>query len=343
MTIGGLSELSMALILLAGVGAGFVGYAVGAASLVSYPAVLALGIPPVVANVSNTVGVVGMGIGSMIGASKELRGQRRRAAVYVGIGAVGGIVGSLLLLKLDPTVFEFLVPPLILLSSIIIAIDPHGRGQVRQAVRDVAAQARRLAHNRSGMNGPTAGVGVGGPHATDRPAAPNNNMARPPEASTDGIMSSGAHAEANPVDPVDCANAVNVVSEPAPLPMQPMSHDPWWLWVAMSMVGVYAGYFGAGAGTVALAVLDAGKVSPFHQINALKTIIGTGANITATVVFIVNGVVNWPVAILLGIGCFLGGFIAPPITRRIPARIMRMAAVAAGVVLAVNLGAQTYL
>ena len=125
--------------------------------------------------------------------------------------------------------------------------------------------------------------------------------------------------------------------------MQPMSHDPWWLWVAMSVVGVYAGYFGAGAGTVALAVLDAGKVSPFHQINALKTIIGTGANITATVVFIVNGVVNWPVAILLGIGCFLGGIIAPPITRKVPARIMRMAAVAAGVILAVNLGVQTYL
>ena len=106
---------------------------------------------------------------------------------------------------------------------------------------------------------------------------------------------------------------------------------------------MYAGYFGAGAGTVALAVLDAGRVSPFHQINALKTIIGAGANVTASIVFIVHGVVDWPVAILLGIGCFLGGYIAPPITRHIPAKVMRYAAVAAGIILAGNLAMQTYL
>ena len=57
--IAGFSITSLLLILLAGIGAGFVGYAVGASSLVSYPALLAFGIPPVLANASNTVGVVG--------------------------------------------------------------------------------------------------------------------------------------------------------------------------------------------------------------------------------------------------------------------------------------------
>ena len=71
--IAGFSITSLLLILLAGIGAGFVGYAVGASSLVSYPALLAFGIPPVLANASNTVGVVGTGIGGVMGARKELK------------------------------------------------------------------------------------------------------------------------------------------------------------------------------------------------------------------------------------------------------------------------------
>ena len=93
------------------------GYAVGASSLVSYPALLAFGIPPVLANASNTVGVVGTGIGGVMGARRELKGQSLRAITYVTIGAF-------LLLKLDPSVFEFAAPVLILLSPLIIARSP---------------------------------------------------------------------------------------------------------------------------------------------------------------------------------------------------------------------------
>ena len=144
MVIAGFSLMTMLLILLAGIGAGFVGYAVGASSLVSYPALLALGIPPVLANASNTVGVIGTGIGGVLGARKELRGQRLRSITYVSIGAVGGVAGAALLLSLDPKIFEFAVPPLILFSSLIIAVNPRGRMQARQAAADVMAQARSL-------------------------------------------------------------------------------------------------------------------------------------------------------------------------------------------------------
>lgn len=122
--IAGFSITSLLLILLAGVGAGFVGYAVGASSLVSYPALLAFGIPPVLANASNTVGVVGTGIGGVMGARRELKGQSLRAIPYVTIGAFGGVAGAFLLLKLDPSVFEFAAPVLILPSPLIIARSP---------------------------------------------------------------------------------------------------------------------------------------------------------------------------------------------------------------------------
>ena len=61
--IAGVSITTLLLVLAAGIGAGFVGYAVGASSLISYPALLAFGIPPVLSNTTNTVGVCGTGIG----------------------------------------------------------------------------------------------------------------------------------------------------------------------------------------------------------------------------------------------------------------------------------------
>ena len=294
--IAGFSITSLLLILLAGIGAGFVGYAVGASSLVSYPALLAFGIPPVLANASNTVGVVGTGIGGVMGARKELKGQAVRSITYVVIGAFGGVAGAFLLLKLDPSVFEFAAPVLILLSSLIIAINPRGRMQAKQAAADATAQLKHI-------EATEATDATDAAKRATTPTAPH----RPPEQL-----------------------------------VQPMSQDSWWVWLGVVAVAIYSGYFGAGAGTLALAVLDAAKIGPFHKINALKTLIGTGANISASVVFIIQGAVDWPAAIMLCIGCFIGGYIAPPITRKIPANIMRAAAVIAGIILTINLGLKTY-
>jgi len=295
--IAGFSITSLLLILLAGIGAGFVGYAVGASSLVSYPALLAFGIPPVLANASNTVGVVGTGIGGVMGARKELKGQAVRSITYVVIGAFGGVAGAFLLLKLDPSVFEFAAPVLILLSSLIIAINPRGRMQAKQAAADATAQLKHI-------EATEATDATDAAKRATTPTAPH----RPPEQL-----------------------------------VQPMSQDSWWVWLGVVAVAIYSGYFGAGAGTLALAMLDAAKIGPFHKINALKTLIGTGANISASVVFIIQGAVDWPAAIMLCIGCFIGGYIASPVTRRIPARIMRIAAVLAGIVLTVDLALKTYL
>ena len=126
-------------------------------------------------------------------------------------------------------------------------------------------------------------------------------------------------------------------------PAQPRTKDPLWLRIGIWFVAIYSGYFGAGAGTCALAMLDAAKIGPFHEINALKTVIGTGANVTASIVFVFHGAIDWPAALILCVGSFFGGYIAPPITRHIPAKLMRYATVLAGVVLAVNLGVKTYL
>jgi uncharacterized membrane protein YfcA len=116
--------LSFALLVLAGVGSGLVGYLSGLASLVSFPALLALGLTPLAANVTNSVALIGVTVGSVASARPELVGMRRRILVFGGIGLVGGAAGALLLLRLPPGVFERVVPWLVAFGSLVLLLRP---------------------------------------------------------------------------------------------------------------------------------------------------------------------------------------------------------------------------
>ena len=107
-------------LLLAGVGAGLTGSIAGLASLVSYPTLLAVGLSPIAANVTNTVAMTGTTIGAAAGSVPELRGQGRRLAELAGYMAVGGLLGVLLLLGAPPSVFEAVVPWLIALGAALL-------------------------------------------------------------------------------------------------------------------------------------------------------------------------------------------------------------------------------
>ncbi|SDS22963.1 hypothetical protein SAMN04488543_1327 [Friedmanniella luteola] len=116
--------LRAALLLLAGVGSGIVGYAAGLASLVSFPVLLALGVPPLTANVTNSVALTGVTLGGVAAARPELVGQRRRILTFGGLAVVGGAAGALLLLRLPPGVFERVVPWLVAFGSLVLLARP---------------------------------------------------------------------------------------------------------------------------------------------------------------------------------------------------------------------------
>ena len=111
-------------LVLAGFGAGLSGSVAGLASLVSYPALLAVGLAPVTANVSNTVALVFSSVGSVWGSRPELVGQRTRARRLGPIALAGGLLGGLLLLETPSSTFALVVPWLIGLASFTILI-PH--------------------------------------------------------------------------------------------------------------------------------------------------------------------------------------------------------------------------
>ena len=107
-----------------GLAAGTVNTIVGSGSLITFPTLLALGYAPVLANVSNTVGLVPGSISGAVGYRRELAGQRRRIAVLGTASATGGLTGGILLLVLPAAVFRDIVPVLILVACALIAVQP---------------------------------------------------------------------------------------------------------------------------------------------------------------------------------------------------------------------------
>jgi uncharacterized membrane protein YfcA len=116
--------LEMLAVAAAGVVAGAVNAIVGSGSLVTFPTLLAVGFTPVVANVSNTVGLVFGSISGAWGYRRELRGQLRRVLSLGAGSAVGAVVGGILLLALPSSVFDAVVPLLILLAVALMAFKP---------------------------------------------------------------------------------------------------------------------------------------------------------------------------------------------------------------------------
>ncbi len=110
---------------LAAAAAGFVNALAGGGTLISFPVLTAVGIPPVVANVTNTVALVPGYLGATFAQLKDLRGQRTRLMFYIPAAVIGGILGGILLLNTGERLFRDLVPFLILLASLLLAVsDP---------------------------------------------------------------------------------------------------------------------------------------------------------------------------------------------------------------------------
>lgn len=122
-----MTVLTFCLVTVAGFFAGLVGYVTGIASLISYPALLAAGLPPVAANVTNTVAMVAVGIGSTAKAGTAINDDSRSLLVHAACAAVGGLGGAALLLTTSAEVFVAVVPFLIAAASASLLLQPKLR------------------------------------------------------------------------------------------------------------------------------------------------------------------------------------------------------------------------
>ena len=119
-----MTGLEMFVVFLAGIAAGTINTVVGSGTLITFPTLLAFGVPPVTANVSNTVGLVPGSLSGAVGYRRELRGQRGRL-LRLGSGALlGGFIGAVLLLALPEGAFNAIVPVLIGLGCVLVVFQP---------------------------------------------------------------------------------------------------------------------------------------------------------------------------------------------------------------------------
>ncbi len=133
----------------AGIVAGTINTVVGSGTLFTFPVLLAFGYAPVVANVSNTIGLVPGSASGAYGYRRELQGQRRRAVPLATASALGGITGAVLLLSLPASAFKAIVPAFIAIALVLIVLQPR--------LTRALAEHRRSGHERAG---PAATVAV---------------------------------------------------------------------------------------------------------------------------------------------------------------------------------------
>jgi uncharacterized membrane protein YfcA len=253
--LGGISAGDAVLLLAAGVLAGLVGSAGGIASLISYPVLLAVGLPAKPANVADTVAFVASLPGSALGSRPELQGQGGRVMRLAPLSIAGSAGGAALLLLTPAGVFARIVPFLVAFAALALLAQP------------------RVSSWLEGRPGRRGGF---------------------------------------------------------------------WPRCGLLAVWLFDGYWGVGAGVMALAVLTLAVDPHLARANALKNVLLGLADIACSIVFVACGPVRWAAVVPLGLGVLAGSRAGPSLTRRVPAGALRVAVAIVGLGLAVDLWLSTW-
>ena len=304
-------DLLQALVIFAvGLAAGTINTVVGSGTLITFPTLLALGYPPVLANVSNNVGLVPGVASGVHGYRAELVGQRRRV-IRLGTASVcGGLVGAILLLVLPAGAFKDIVPALIGIALVMIIFQP--RLARWMAARQLARSAG-LAGERDPDGGPGGASGRSGASGTGVASA---------------AVGAGATVGAGAKGAVLVAPAVKEATAQVGGPV---------LWVLVFLSGVYGGYFGAAQGVLLIGLMGVAFTDTMQRINAVKNVLAGLVNGVAALVFIVATHIDWGAAGLIACGAILGGQVGARIGRKLPPWGLRVLIICVGVVALVKL------
>ena len=113
------------------------------------------------------------------------------------------------------------------------------------------------------------------------------------------------------------------VGDGSEAPVRPKHHTIWAAILFQFLVSLYGGYFGAGIGILMLAALGFLGLTDIHQMNALKTTLGSLINQVAAIYFILAGLIDWPKAAVMTVGALAGYFVGAHYSQRIPQRRVR--------------------
>jgi uncharacterized membrane protein YfcA len=322
-----------------GLAAGTINTVVGSGTLITFPTLLAFGYPPVLANVSNNVGLVPGVASGVYGYRSELGGQRRRLIRLGSASVCGGLVGAILLLTLPQSAFKAIVPALIGVAVVMVIIQPRLAKWVAERQRARAALARPDGAGGTGAGsagGASVVAGIDGARVVagiDGASVVAGIDGASVVAGIDGARVVAGIDDARVVAGADGAGAVAVAAPPAAAEAigGPV------LWVLVFLAGIYGGYFGAAQGVLLIGMLGIALNDSLQRINAAKNVLAGLVNGLAAVVFILATHIDWGVAGLIAAGSIIGGQVGARIGKRLPPWGLRVVIVCVGTVALVKL------
>jgi uncharacterized protein len=255
-----LSVLQLVLLAVVGIVVGALNAIAGAGSLITFPVLIAFGLNPFVANVSNCIGVTGGNISATIAFRRELKGQWPAIRSMLLPAAAGSVAGAIVLVALPSTLFNFIAPLLVAIGSVLALAQPW-------LVKRIIAKRAQSAHRGQGLA----------------------------------------------------------------------------FQAFIFLIALYGGYFGSGIGLLFFAVLSLWFIdSSVHQIDGVKSVLQALSNGCAGLLFCFVAPVSWPATIVLLISGLIGGPIGAMLTRRIPAKPLRMGIGICGLIAAVLIAIRTF-
>lgn len=249
------------LLFFSGLLAGVINSIAGGGSFITFPALLFVGLPPVVANATNTFSSCAGYVSGAVGFYQELKEIRNFLPTVVLFSTLGGALGAISLLFIPSARFEVLIPWLMLFATSLFMLGER----VNRALNDRIS--RRL------------------------------------------------------------------------------KEETWFRYLSvflLFLIALYGGFFNAGLGIVILGYLVLTGFSDVHQMNGLKLLISSVVSMTAIVIFIYDGLIDWSSGAAVMLGALIGGFIAARISRRIDATYVRVGIIIASISLTVYFFYSTY-
>jgi uncharacterized protein len=319
----------------AGLAAGTINTVVGSGTLITFPTLLAFGYPPVLANVSNNVGLVPGVASGVYGYRSELGGQRRRLIRLGSASVCGGLVGAILLLTLPQSAFKDIVPALIGLAVVMVIIQPRLAEWVAGRQRARAAAVTPDGAGTGGDADPTGASAAGGGSSAvadgPSPGLAAGRTSAVTVAGGTGAVAGGTSgvAVAGGTGAVAVAGGTSGVAV-ADRPAAAEAIGGPVLWVLVFLAGIYGGYFGAAQGVLLIGMLGIALNDSLQRINAAKNVLAGLVNGLAAVVFILATHVDWGVAGLIAAGSIIGGQVGARIGKRLPPWGLRVLIVCVG-------------
>jgi uncharacterized protein len=281
----------------AGGAAGAINALAGGGTLVSFSTLVGLGVPPVTANVTNTVSLVPGYLTGAWAQREDLRAQLSHAWALAAVAFAGGLCGSVLLITIPAHAFKVVVPYLILLAcALLLAQD-----WLRERLRPAGGQAASAV----------------GPNDVQGP----NDRGEKAPAGEPGAA------------PVQERGAVEV--EPVQAFPRP-EHAHLALLVAVFGAAVYGGFFGAGLGIMLLAVLGLLTSQSLLQVNALKQALSFVINVVAATFFAISGHVAWELVPVMAVAAMVGAVFGTRLVRVISPSHLRLVVAVIGVAVAIT-------